>query len=97
MRTHWRALGTHLLSHLLWSSESDFEWSCRPEKERAPTWSWASVKSLLWFEEYVDVFDACIVFEVNCLPAGPSPTGVASGALSYVAGFCVQSYLIVSQ
>src|SRR3569833_44720 len=57
-------------------SASDSAWAQRPQNWRAPSWSWASVKSAVQFIDPTEGMDySCEVIDASCSLACPDPTG----------------------
>lgn len=87
-----------LLKDLLWhpsSSLGDTEHIYgRPQKWRAPSWSWASVKSSVSFIDTSHGLEVCCTIKhVYCALAGIDPTGEVSDAHIVLKGSLIQTLL----
>ena len=60
---------------LLWTADTPRLEGRRPTQWRAPTWSWASLKSTLITFKDPYRSSTCDILDVVCLPAGTDPTG----------------------
>lgn len=73
-----------ILPGLLWypNDSGRKPWGNRPRAWRAPSWSWASVKTGVSFLTVKELLHPCEVVSVDCQLSGPFTTGeVASGQL----------------
>lgn len=86
----WEA---RLLQDLLWSShERRAPWPRRPEKWRAPTWSWASVKSPIYYhQDIVHNENSCVVQDVTCVPVAANLAGELASAVLTLRGRCLET------
>jgi len=64
----------------------DFVHGARPSVWRAPTWSWASVKSAVEYDLYIGFDPAIAVQEVDVTPIGTDMTGKLQEACLVVSG-----------
>ncbi len=88
------------LHDLLWRTRID--WRCaRPTTWRAPSWSWASINTKVYFEDAKDGYessDSAEVHDVICDPAGSDPTGelkMKSSSL-VISGYLTPAWLLFS-
>ncbi|KAH6722757.1 heterokaryon incompatibility protein-domain-containing protein [Leptodontidium sp. MPI-SDFR-AT-0119] len=84
-----------LLQDMLWSSHGlSGPWPCRPEKWRAPTWSWASVKSSVYYHNDIVLNEnSCVVLDVKCVPVEADSAGELASTLLILRGKCIETKL----
>jgi len=71
---------------LLPGMESHFTRAARPSAWRSPTWSWASVKSGVEYDNYQGLGAALVVEDFDITPVGESVTGELDACMLIVAG-----------
>jgi hypothetical protein len=74
-----------LVGDLLWTLDWKVEREKRPYKKNAPTWSWVSVDSEVYFRETdeSDISSECTIIDAQCVKVGPDRFGqISSGCLT---------------
>jgi hypothetical protein len=85
-------LGIHEM--IGWCSPAGAIIENRPASFTAPSWSWASVKSVIYF--LPDFFIVGKVIKAYCVPAGLDPTGAVSEGLLVISGQFMEATIVVS-